>query len=163
MSVRRLAASLVLDRLEPRTRGQVCAAGGLAALTLGRKLSGLGLLTKGVRDLEAAWRAEHPDFNGGWRERWRRAVADYEAQHQDPNNRRLHAIALPAIVVGGAGLLVWPSYSPPWFVSASTFTAGWALNGLGHAVFEGEVPGFAEDPVAVVAGPLRDLLRFGTI
>ncbi len=158
-ALRRLATDLVLDRLDRRTRGMVCTAGAGVALLAGRKLSFFGLLGQGLRDIEAEWRADHPDFEGGWRERWRWSIEHYEATHQDPTNRKLHIVGVPIIVGGVTGLLIWPAYSPPWALSAGAFGFGWALNLIGHAVYERNAPAFVEDPLGFVAGPVWDLMH----
>jgi uncharacterized membrane protein YGL010W len=40
--------------------------------------------------------------------------------------------------------------------SAAAFAGGWALNILGHMVYEKKKPAFAEDPLSFVAGPVWD-------
>ncbi len=157
--LRRFAKDLLFERLDRRTRGVAFTAGAGAALLGGRKLTALGMLATGLREIDADWRARHPDFEGGWRERWRRAAEDYEAAHRDPTNRKLHAVGVPIIVGGVAGLLVWPAYSPPWVLSAGAFGFGWGLNLVGHGVFEGNLPALADDPLGFVAGPVWDLSR----
>ncbi|MCA9538771.1 MAG: DUF962 domain-containing protein [Myxococcales bacterium] len=149
----------VLARTDRRTRGVTLAAGGMAALATGSKLSGLGLFARGVVDIEDEWRAAHPEFVGGVRERWRLAIEHYEATHQHPTNRKLHLVGIPIIIGGATGLIVWPRYSPPWWLSAGAFGAGWGLNLVGHAVFERNAPAFAEDPLSFVAGPVWDLMN----
>ena len=154
-----LAMDLLSERLDRRTRGMVLTVGAGAALLGGRKLSALGMLGQGLRDIEAEWREKHPDFEGGWRERWRWSIEYYEATHKDPTNRKLHVVGIPIIVGGVTGLLVWPSYSPPWFLSAGAFTFGWALNIVGHVAFEKNAPAFADDPLGFIAGPAWDLMN----
>ncbi|MEZ4472905.1 MAG: DUF962 domain-containing protein [bacterium] len=147
------------DRLDRRGRGVALTVGGMGALLGGRKVAALGLFAKGLRDLEAEWRAVHPEFQGGLRERWREAVEFYEATHTDDTNRKLHVVGIPLIVGGAVGLLVWPSYSPPWALAAGTFVTGWGLNIAGHAIFEKNAPAFADDPLSFVAGPVFDAVQ----
>ncbi len=146
-----LASELVLDRLDPGTRGRLLTAGGTAALLLGRKISAAAFLQRGLRDLEAEWRAAHPDFQGGWRERWRLAIDHYEATHTDPTDRKLHLVGVPVVIGGTTGLLLWPSYTPPWFLSAGLFGVGVALNMAGRGL------AVDDDPLSYVAGPVADL------
>ena len=148
------AAPLVQDR---KQRGQFFAAAGMAGLLTGSKVAALGLFARGVVDLEAEWRAAHPDFVGGPAERWKAAIEFYESTHRDDTNRLLHIVGIPIIVGGATGLIVWPRYTPPWFLSAGAFAAGWALNLVGHGVFEKNRPAFADDPLSFVAGPVWDL------
>lgn len=146
-------------RFDRRTRGLALTAGGMVGLLTGSKLGALALAARGVRDLEAEWRAAHPDFEGGVAERWRRAIEFYEATHQDPRNRALHVVGIPIIAGGVTGLLVWPRYSPPWWLSAGAYGFGWTLNLVGHAAFEKNGPAFADDPLSFVAGPVWDLMH----
>ena len=152
-----------LDRLDRRGRGVAFTVGGMGALLAGRKVTALGLFSQGLRDLEAEWRAVHPEFQGGLRARWQEAVEFYEATHTDATNRRLHIIGIPLIVGGAVGLLVWPSYSPPWALSAGTFASGWVLNIVGHAVYEKNAPAFADDPLSFIAGPVFDAVQVKAI
>ncbi len=160
MSVLKTLAGLVFDEaVDRKQRGQLLTLGSGVALLAGRKAMSLALFSQGAKDIEAEWRAAHPDFVGGRRERWKAAIEFYEQTHQNPTNRKLHVIGIPIIVGATTGLLVWPSYSPPWFLSAGGFAFGWALNLLGHAVYEKNAPAFAEDPLSFVAGPVWDLMN----
>jgi hypothetical protein len=132
-------------------------AGGMLALVFGQKKSALGMFGAGVWGLEQQWRARHPEFVGGRRERWAQAVKFYEATHGHPVNRWLHIVGIPMIVGGAAGLLAFKPYRPLWFASAGSFTAGWALNFVGHGVFEKKAPAFKDDPLSFIAGPAWDL------
>ncbi|MEW5850432.1 MAG: DUF962 domain-containing protein [Myxococcota bacterium] len=139
-----------------KARNVAMTAGGMVALLGGRKLVGLGLFAKGAHGLEQCWREEHPDFQGGLAERWQRAIKFYEATHSDPMNRKLHIVGIPIILGGTAGLLIFRPYRPLWFISAGAFAGGWALNIVGHAVFEKNAPAFADDPLSFLAGPIWD-------
>ena len=152
-------ANKALDKLSPRTRGVALTVGGMGTLLLGGKLTSLGLTYKGLSDIEDAWRAAHPEFDGDLRDRWREAVEFYEATHKDPMNRRLHIIGIPLIVGGAAGLLIFPSYTPPWAFAAGTFAGGWVLNIVGHALYEKNAPAFADDPLSFIAGPVFDVVQ----
>jgi hypothetical protein len=150
-----------LDKLaDPDTRAIAWTVGGMAALTLGApRLPALGAFAKGARMLEEGWRRRHPRFQGGLRERWKKAETFYEGTHQDPTNRALHIVGIPMIVGGAAGMLAFRPIgltAPLWYGSAGTFAGGWALNIVGHAVFEKNAPAFKDDPLSFVAGPIWD-------
>lgn len=156
-------ADKALARLDRRQRGVVLTVGGMGALFAGGKLPAFGLFSQGLSDLEAEWRRTHPEFEGGLRERWQEAVAFYEATHQHPTNRTLHLVGIPLIVGGAVGLVVFPSYTPPWMLAAGTFAAGWGLNIAGHLFFEKNAPAFADDPLSFVAGPVFDVMQLRSL
>jgi hypothetical protein len=133
------------------------AAAGMAALLAGHKVIGLGLFARGVVGLERQWRAKHPAFAGGFAERWAEATRFYESTHRHTVNRALHIAGIPMILGGAVGLVASPSFTPAWWLSAGSFAAGWALNIVGHSVFEKNRPAFADDPLSFVAGPVWDL------
>jgi hypothetical protein len=154
----------ILNRLpKGRDRGLVLAVGGMGALLAGGKTLGITLFAGGFADLESAWREAHPEFTGDLKARWAEAVSFYEATHRDPTNRILHVVGIPLILGGVLGLLVAPSYSPPWWVAAGAFGTGWALNIVGHSVFEKNRPAFADDPLSFLAGPVWDLRQVRTL
>lgn len=139
-----------------KNRNVAFTAGGLVALLAGRKVTAVSLFTKGLVGLEKNWREAHPDFDGGPKERWQRALDFYAETHQHEKNRKLHIIGIPFIVAGSVGLLVFPAYRPLWGVSAVSFVGGWVLNFVGHGVFEKKAPAFADDPLSFLAGPVWD-------
>lgn len=143
-----------------RERGAAMAGAGMIALCGGSKAVGLGLFGKGVMEIEKSWREAHPEFSGGLGERWREAVAFYEATHRHPTNRMLHMAGIPLILGGTVGLLAWPRYTAPWWVSNGAFVVGWAMNLVGHGVFEKNRPAFADDPLSFLAGPVWDLRQW---
>lgn len=154
------ASKAVKERVDDDARALLYTVGGMATLTLGGpRLPALGLFAKGAAGLERQWRAKHPRFQGGPRERWQKAEQFYEGTHQDPTNRVLHIVGIPMIVGGAAGMLAFRPLgltAPLWFGSAGTFATGWALNIVGHAVFEKNAPAFKDDPLSFVAGPVWD-------
>ncbi|MCA9517989.1 MAG: DUF962 domain-containing protein [Myxococcales bacterium] len=152
----------MLDKLKKlrdggKNEGTTLAVLGMAGLLTGRKAAALTAFGRGVALLEKAWRAEHPEHEGGLEARLAAALAFYEETHGDATNRKLHLIGIPMIVGGAAGLLLAPAFRPVWAASAAAFTAGWALNILGHAKYEKNKPAFADDPLAFLVGPLWDL------
>lgn len=134
--------------------------GGMLALLGGRKLAGLGMLGKGMSQIEAAWRENHPEFQGGFKDRWNEAARFYAATHSNKVNRWLHMAGIPLIASGAVGLLLFKPFRPFWFVSATSFVGGWALNIVGHSVFEKNKPAFADDPLSFVVGPVWDVQQF---
>lgn len=141
-----------------KNRDLACASLGMGALLFGQKTLGLGLFAKGFAGLEAEWRDVN-EFTGTGEERWRRAIAFYEATHQDQVNRALHIVGIPMILGGTVGLFAFRPFRPLWFASASSFTAGWVLNFIGHAWFERKAPAFADDPLSFIAGPVWDVTQ----
>lgn len=140
-----------------KNEGTALAVMGMGALLTGQKAAALTAFGRGVQLLERSWRDAHPDFDGGLEARFAEALTFYEATHADPTNRRLHVIGIPMIVGGAAGLLLAPAFRPVWLASAAAFTAGWALNIIGHAGYEKKAPAFADDPLSFIAGPVWDL------
>ena len=132
----------------------------MAALCAGFKLSAVSLFGAGIKLLEQDWRARHPEFTGDAGERWQASLAFYRETHQNGTNRTLHLIGIPLIVGGAAGLFVSKPLSvrgPLWAGSLGAFAAGWALNLVGHAVFEKRAPAFSDDGLSFIAGPVWDL------
>jgi hypothetical protein len=139
-----------------KKRNVAYAGAGMLGVLAGRKITGLALFAKGLHGLEEEWRKAHPEFEGGVVARWDKAIEFYEETHENGVNRKLHIIGIPMIVGGAAGLLLFSPFRPLWFVSASSFTAGWILNFIGHGVFEKKAPAFADDPLSFLAGPVWD-------
>lgn len=142
-----------------KTSALISTAGGMLGFLAGRKIAGLSLFAKGFYELEKNWQEEN-NFNGSIQERWQRAIDFYNETHSNPVNRALHVVGIPMILGGTAGLLAFPSYRPLWMASAGLFTGGWALNFVGHGIFEKNKPAFADDPLAFIAGPVWDLQQF---
>ncbi len=139
-----------------RQEGLKWAVGGMTTLLSGQKLAALSMFARGLGQLERGWRERHPEFQGDLKARVEAAIAFYDATHQHPINRKLHLVGIPMILGGAVGLIATPALSPPWLASAGAFTAGWALNIVGHAVFEKNAPAFADDPLSFVVGPIWD-------
>jgi hypothetical protein len=137
-------------------RDLLATGGGMALLLAGRKIAALSMFSKGVIGLEKRWRAKHPEVAPGLQARWNHAAQFYSATHQHDTNRMLHRWGIPLIVGGAVVLLVAKPYRAFWAVGAAGFTAGWAMNFVGHA-YEGKKPAFADDPLSFIAGPVWDL------
>lgn len=142
---------------EESKSGTRWAISGMGALFAGRKVAALGMFAKGLMALEEHWRQKHPDFDGGFAERWDEATKFYDATHQNKVNRWLHITGIPLIVAGAAGLLTLKPYRPAWSVAAGSFAVGWGLNIAGHLIFEKNAPAFKDDPLSFVAGPMWDI------
>jgi len=134
-------------------------AGGMAGIMIGSKAAALGLFARGIYGLEKEWRAAHPEFRGSLADRWRIAIENYDRTHQNRTNRILHTVGIPMIVGGAIGLIAAPAYTPPWWVSNASWSVGWALNFVGHGLFEQNAPAFAQDPLSFIAGPVWDVVR----
>lgn len=147
----------LIDALNDRkSRHQAAVYGGMGLLVAGQKVLGLTVFASGFAGLERHYR-ERNEFTGTGEERWRLAVAFYEATHQHPVNRALHIVGIPMILGGTAGLIAFRPFRPLWTISAGWFITGWTLNFIGHGVFEKKAPAFADDPLSFVAGPVWDL------
>lgn len=147
----------VLAMVDKKALSTAEVVGGMAMLLLGHKVKGLALFGHGIYGLEKIYRENNPDLEPGFDARWNRAVEFYESTHQDETNRTLHRLGIPVIVSGAVGLFVNKPYQLPWLSSAATFAVGWAMNIVGHGVYEKNKPAFTEDPLAFVAGPVWDI------
>jgi uncharacterized membrane protein YGL010W len=155
-------------RSSTATLGVAFSVAGMAALCAGFKLSALSLFGAGIKLLEQDWRARHPEFAGNAAERWQASLAFYRETHQNRTNRTLHLLGIPLILGGAVGLFASKPLSPVrgalWVGSLGAFTAGWALNLVGHAAFEKRAPAFSDDGLSFIAGPvwdLQELLKLG--
>lgn len=74
-------------------------------------------------------------------------MRSYSEDHQHPLNRACHMVGIPMIVLS---LPLIPT-APP--AGISLFTAGWALQFVGHA-FEGKKPSFTSDWRYLAIGPV---------
>jgi hypothetical protein len=141
--------------LSKKSRNLAYLVGGMGGLLGGGKVLPLALFAKGMHGMEQVYR-EEKSFSGSWSERWTLASSFYDATHKHPVNRVLHVVGIPMIVGGAAGMIAWPRFTPPWAVSAASFTAGWGLNFIGHGFYEKNAPAFADDPLSFIAGPAWD-------
>ncbi len=154
----------MLDRLidamsHKKNRHLALLAGGTVGLMAGGKATPLAMMASGLKGLEEEWQKAHPEHSGKLADRWRAALEFYDQTHQEPTNRVLHTVGIPMILGGFLGMLAWPRYTPLWWASNGSWTAGWALNFVGHGVFEKGAPAFADDPLSFVAGPAWDFIR----
>ncbi len=142
-----------------RARNNVLLASGIGSLLVGKKVAAVTLFGSGLAGFEQIWRENHPDFEGGFKERLEESLKFYEETHSDEINRKLHVVGIPIILAGTIGLLVFRPPSPLWLGSLGAFTGGWVLNFIGHGVFEKGAPAFADDPLAFLTGPVWDFMN----
>lgn len=142
---------------ESKNRDVAMVVGGMGSLLMGSKLAAVAMFAQGARGLERHWRAAHPEVAPGMKARFDAAIHFYESTHEDPTNRVLHMVGIPMIAGGALGLLATNRLNPIWWASAASFSAGWALNIVGHAVYEKKAPAFSEDPLSFIAGPVWDV------
>lgn len=154
-----MIAKLAAALSEKKNRDLALLAGGTAALMAGGKATPIAMFLAGMKGLEDEWRKDHPEFDGGLGERFDAAIEFYDQTHQDPVNRAMHTVGIPMIVGGFVGMIASPRYSPPWWISNGSWTVGWALNFVGHGIYEKGAPAFAEDPLSFIAGPVWDVKR----
>ncbi len=147
----------------PESRAVGMTTGGMLALMGGQKLLGVGMFLRGVGELERRWRDAHPEFDGTLQHRWYLSSRYYERTHTDPTNRLLHMVGTPMILGGTCGLLLSRPMRPLWFVAVGSFSLGWALNLVGHALFEKNAPAFADDPLSFLVGPVWDAQQLGLL
>ncbi len=141
--------------------GLALSVGGMGALCVGFKAAALTMFGAGLKLLEKDWRDRHPEFVGSRAERWQASLSFYRDTHQNRTNRTLHLIGIPLILGGAAGLFasrpLSPTTGPLWTISFGAFATGWALNLVGHRVFEKRAPAFSDDGLSFIAGPVWDL------
>ena len=75
-------------------------------------------------------------------------LEQYRLEHTHVGTKITHAIGIPMIV---ASLPLLP-LAPP--VGLGLFAGGWALQLVGHYVFEKRNPSFVSDPFYLLVGPL---------
>jgi uncharacterized membrane protein YGL010W len=73
-------------------------------------------------------------------------LALYAREHQKLGTKLTHMVGIPMIVVSLPAALV----SPP--VAGALFAGGWALQYIGHYVFEHNSPAFYGDPYYLLVG-----------
>ena len=78
----------------------------------------------------------------------REYIALYQDEHKQFGTKLTHMIGIPMIVASIPTALVHPP------AAAGLFVAGWALQYVGHYVFEGNKPAFYGDPYYLLVGPV---------
>jgi uncharacterized membrane protein YGL010W len=77
----------------------------------------------------------------------REYIALYKNEHTTLGNKLTHMVGIPMIVISLPTTLVNP------LAGGSMFAAGWALQYIGHYVFEKNDPAFYSDPYYLLVGP----------
>ncbi|MBV9945267.1 MAG: DUF962 domain-containing protein [Myxococcales bacterium] len=75
-------------------------------------------------------------------------LAQYEKEHTQLGTKLTHMVGIPMIVASIPATFV----SPP--LASGLFVGGWALQFIGHAVFEKNKPAFFGDPYYLLVGPV---------
>jgi uncharacterized membrane protein YGL010W len=78
----------------------------------------------------------------------RECLAQYHQEHTKLGTKLTHMIGIPMIVASLPTALV----NPP--VAGGLFVGGWALQLIGHKVFEKNKPSFLADPYYLLVGPV---------
>ncbi len=78
----------------------------------------------------------------------REYLAQYHQEHTKLGTKLTHMIGIPMIVASLPTALV----NPP--VAGGLFVGGWALQLIGHKVFEKNKPSFLADPYYLLVGPV---------
>jgi uncharacterized membrane protein YGL010W len=77
----------------------------------------------------------------------REYIAMYQKEHTTLGNKLTHMVGIPMIVASIPTTFVNP------LAGGTMFTAGWALQFLGHYVFEKNKPAFYHDAYYLLVGP----------
>jgi uncharacterized membrane protein YGL010W len=78
----------------------------------------------------------------------REYLAQYQHEHTQLGTKLTHMIGIPMIVASLPAAVV----NPP--LAGGLFVGGWALQFLGHKVFEKNKPSFLSDPYYLLVGPV---------
>jgi uncharacterized membrane protein YGL010W len=79
----------------------------------------------------------------------------YASEHTQLGTKLTHMVGIPMIVASIPATLV----SPP--LAGGLFVGGWALQFIGHAVFEKRKPSFFADPYYLLIGPVWVAIEAG--
>lgn len=77
----------------------------------------------------------------------REYIAQYQREHTQFGTKVTHLIGIPMVVAAIPAAVV----NPP--AAAGLALGGWALQAVGHYVFEGNSPSIVPDPFYALAGP----------
>ena len=78
----------------------------------------------------------------------REYLDQYASEHTQLGTKLTHMVGIPMIVASLPAMVV----APP--VGGALFATGWALQLVGHYVFERHPPSFFEDPYYLLVGPV---------
>ncbi|MGA7122410.1 MAG: DUF962 domain-containing protein [Polyangiaceae bacterium] len=82
------------------------------------------------------------------RQSLRAYVAQYDKEHTKLGTKLTHMVGIPMIMASIPTAFV----NPP--AAGGLFVGGWALQYIGHYVFEGNQPAFYSDPYYLLVGPV---------
>ena len=99
-----------------------------------------------MRHPEASLRCQHEASASSY-DPFAEYVALYAKEHTKFGTKLTHMVGIPMIVLSVPTAFV----SPP--VAGGLFVGGWALQYLGHYVFEKNQPAFHGDPYYLLVGP----------
>jgi uncharacterized membrane protein YGL010W len=83
----------------------------------------------------------------------REYLDQYRTEHSKLGTRVTHFVGIPMIVASLPTAFVNP------LAGAGLFAGGWALQFVGHYVFEKQPPSFFSDPLYLLVGPLWVLME----
>jgi uncharacterized membrane protein YGL010W len=92
-----------------------------------------------------------------WKKSLREYLVEYGADHAHIGTRLTHMVGIPMIV---ASLPLLP-LNPP--LGGALFVGGWALQFVGHYVFEHNDPKFFGDPANLLVGVAWAALEWGQV
>jgi uncharacterized membrane protein YGL010W len=75
-------------------------------------------------------------------------LSQYEKEHTKLGTKLTHLVGIPMVVASIPTIFV----NPP--VAGGLFASGWALQIIGHRVFEKNKPAFLADPYYLLVGPV---------
>ena len=78
----------------------------------------------------------------------REYMTQYQKEHTKLGTKLTHMVGIPMIVASIPTAVV----NPP--LAGGLFVGGWALQFIGHAVFEKQKPSFFSDPYYLLVGPV---------
>jgi len=81
-------------------------------------------------------------------------LSQYEKEHTKLGTRLTHLVGIPMVVASVPTVLV----NPP--AAGGLFAGGWALQIIGHRVFEKNKPAFLSDPYYLLVGPIWALAEW---
>jgi uncharacterized membrane protein YGL010W len=84
-------------------------------------------------------------------------LEQYASEHTKLGTKLTHMVGIPMIVASIPTSLV----NPP--LAGGLFVGGWALQFIGHAVFEKQKPSFFADPYYLLIGPVWVAIEAGQL
>jgi uncharacterized membrane protein YGL010W len=91
------------------------------------------------------------------RKSFRGYLEQYESEHTKLGTKLTHFVGIPMIVASVPTAIV----NPP--LAGALFAGGWALQLIGHSVFEKSKPSFLADPYYLLIGPAWVAIEAGQL